>query len=271
MAATPKARLAPTPSGYLHRGNLANFLLNARLGEGGELLLRIDDLDRARFRPEYLEDIFRVVERLQLPVTEGPSGPEDFERNWSQRHRMSRYQEALAQLRDHPAVFACPCTRRELAYGGHAYDCPAAGIDLDRPGVNWRVATRDLPPVVVPDSVRAEGFHVVTHSAIPEFVIRKKDGTPSYQLACVVDDLLFSVNRVGRGQDLLPSTAAQAVLADLLRYCPLFERISFVHHPLLLATDGGKLSKSAGAEGEPLVVTPARLKELQHQVDDWLV
>ncbi|MEM6770864.1 MAG: glutamate--tRNA ligase family protein, partial [Bacteroidota bacterium] len=94
-----KARIAPTPSGYLHQGNLANFLLNTKLAGGADLLLRIDDLDRARFRQEYLEDIFRCVRKLGLPINEGPTGAKDFARLWSQEHRMDHYANALNSLR----------------------------------------------------------------------------------------------------------------------------------------------------------------------------
>jgi len=85
------ARLAPTPSGFLHFGNAANFALNALLAQrtDGQLLLRIDDLDRARFREEYLVDIFRVIDWLGIEVTDGPTDPLDFHAYWSQEHRLN--------------------------------------------------------------------------------------------------------------------------------------------------------------------------------------
>lgn len=245
-----KARLAPTPSGFLHRGNAANFALNSLLAKEGELLLRIDDLDRSRFREEYLADIFTVVDWLGITITEGPRSAADFADNWSQETRMPAYHHALESLRTCPAVFACPCTRKELASGSHAHDCRAGNIDLDAANVAWRIDTRRYAePLTIPDMVSMEGFWVAPHHAISDFVIRKKDGRPSYQLACTVDDVFFGITHVGRGQDLLPSTAAQAILSELLGYGPLFDRIRFVHHPLLLAEDESKLSKSAGAKG----------------------
>lgn len=267
------ARLAPTPSGYLHLGNAANLALNALLaGADGELLLRIDDLDRARFRPEYLADVFRLLDWLELRPTLGPRDPADFHAHWRQELRMPQYLDALEHLRGHSAVFACPCSRSDLAGGQHRYGCPTAGIDLDAAGVSWRVATEGFTDgIYLPDLVAPAGFRVAVHAAAPDFVIRKKDGTPSYQLACTVDDVLFGVTHVGRGQDLLPSSAAQAILSDLLGYAPLVERITFVHHPLLLAGDGEKLSKSAGAQSAPGLGEGIGREEVFALARGWLV
>ncbi|SEQ00029.1 glutamate--tRNA ligase family protein [Neolewinella agarilytica] len=244
------SRLAPTPSGFLHQGNAANFALNARLaGSAGRLYLRIDDLDRGRFREEYLVDIFRVIDWLGITVTDGPGSPEDFHARWSQQFRLKDYEEALLSLRGHPLLFACPCSRKELAQGDHAYGCLSGKISLDAEGVAWRINTRELASVFVPDLVQPKSFTVDLHQEMPDFAVRKKDGKPSYQTACVADDVLFNVNRVGRGEDLLASTAAQAVLSDLLGYGSLFDRIAFLHHPLVSKPGGEKLSKSAGARG----------------------
>ncbi|MBB4080358.1 glutamyl/glutaminyl-tRNA synthetase [Lewinella aquimaris] len=229
-------RIAPTPSGYLHAGNAANFAANALLAEreGLDLLLRIDDLDRARFRPEYLQDVFDVLAWLKIAPTIGPKDPVDFERNWSQERRMPLYVAALESLRTRaPAqVFACPCSRAQLAEEGHAFACPDARIPLDREGVAWRIDTRKTE----------------LHERMPDFVIRKKNGRPSYQLACTVDDRHFGITACARGEDLRDSTAAQALLSDLLGYPPLRERVRFLHHPLLL-NKGEKLSKRQGATG----------------------
>jgi glutamyl/glutaminyl-tRNA synthetase len=268
---TAITRLAPTPSGYLHQGNAANFALNALLaGNEGHLLLRIDDLDRARFREAYLEDIFRVVDWLGIKVTEGPVDPADFHANWSQEHRLPQYQEALDHLRGHPLVFACPCSRKDMASGEHRYDCLNGNLSLDDVNVAWRINTRELDLVSIPDLVRPEPFSVDLHATMPDFVVRKKDGRPSYQPACVVDDVAFKINRVGRGQDLLPSTAAQAVLAEMMGFAPLFERINFVHHPLVVATNGEKLSKSAGNAEGPIIGTSGTPTDFFNIAHHWL-
>ena len=196
------------------------------------MLLRIDDLDRARFRPEYLQDVFEVVDWLGIRPTIGPVNAQNFEQEWSQELRLPLYGEALERLSTcGPArVFACPCSRKQLNDGIHAYDCPTAGLPLDRPGVAWRINTRGTP----------------LHARMPDFAVRKKDGRPSYQLACTVDDLHYGVTHCARGEDLRESTQAQALVSELLGYPPLYERILFVHHPLV--TDGKwKLSKSQDA------------------------
>ncbi len=230
----------------------------------------MDDLDRARFREEYLEDIFRVVNLLGITVTDGPTSPQDFHSTWSQEYRMKDYRAALDQLRASGLLFACPCSRRELATGSHQHGCLQGKVSPDTEKVAWRINTRDLAPVKIPDLVQTKPFSVDLHAAMPDFVVRKKDGRPSYQPACVVDDGLFGVNTIGRGQDLLPSTAAQAVLSELMGYGNLFERILFLHHPLLKGSAGAKLSKSAGAESVSGLGESFDLKRLIDTVDSWL-
>ncbi|WP_168797652.1 glutamate--tRNA ligase family protein [Neolewinella litorea] len=244
-------RIAPTPSGFLHLGNAANFAANALLADGGRLLLRIDDLDRARFRPEYLQDVFDVLEWLQITWTDGPRDAVDFAAHWSQEHRMPLYHEALDRLAGSERVFACPCSRRELAEGTHQHGCLTQKVALNSHGIAWRMDTRGT----------------ALHDTIPWFAVRKKDGRPSYQLACTVDDQHFGITACARGADLLASTEAQALVSDLLGYPPLRERIRFVHHPLL--TDGGeKISKSQGARSvRDWGVSP---EEVFHIAREWI-
>ena len=269
-AIIPKARIAPTPSGYLHQGNLANFLVNKRLaGDSGQLLLRIDDLDKPRTRLPYLHDIFRVVEALGIRITEGPSTIDEYMDRWTQDNRLPRYGQVLERLTKSDAVFACPCSRKDLADGEHRYDCLVNRLPLMTPEAAWRIDTSRFGPVVIPD-LTGRTFTVDAHASIPEFVVRNKAGRPSYQLACVVDDLDFGITQVGRGRDLLASTAAQAILSDLLGFPALFERIDFLHHPLLLGVDGEKLSKSAGKQSEPLPITKKLFNSLLQSVDAWM-
>ena len=227
-------RIAPTPSGYLHVGNAANFAANALLADGGPMLLRIDDLDRDRFREAYLRDVFDVLDWLGITWTHGPRDPTDFHRIWSQESRMPSYLAALDELRTRAPsqIFACPCSRKELAEGGHLHGCLEGKVDPEQLGVAWRIDTRDTD----------------LHESMPWFAVCKKDGRPSYQLACTVDDMTFGITECARGEDLRASTEAQALLSALLGYPPLRERIRFVHHPLI-ELDGQKLSKSQGSAG----------------------
>jgi glutamyl-tRNA synthetase len=247
-----KTRIAPTPSGYLHLGNALSFLITASLAKktGAKVLLRIDDLDRQRVRPEYVQDIFEVLYLFGINWDEGPRNEEEYETRYGQMHRMALYRSALQQLREGGHLFACTCSRSEILRhnpdGVYPGTCRHKGIPLDAPGVSWRLHTAEEKVLQVKN---LDG--TVTTAFLPgemqSFVVRKKDGTPAYQLASLVDDLHFGVDLVVRGDDLWPSTLAQLYLASLLRQ-PRFSEASFFHHPLLKDANGVKLSKSAGAQ-----------------------
>ena len=250
-----RLRLAPTPSGFLHAGNALNFTLHwlaVRLQLGAKLLLRIDDLDADRKRPEYVADIFESLHWLGLDWDEGPSDVADFDAHWSQTQRLSLYIKALVEIQNTGLVYACAKSRRDLVpFGGHY---PPAfrdqNLSLDTPEVAWRAST---PP----------GF------SLPDFIIRRRDGGPAYQLASVVDDLHFGVTHVIRGADLYPSTLAQQWLAQQLGWTD-FQEIRFLHHPLLTDKWGEKLSKSAGATALRSLAAEERPTFLFRQVAAWL-
>jgi glutamyl-tRNA synthetase len=262
---TPGARLrlAPTPSGFLHVGNALNFILNwlaARCCPGARLLLRIDDLDADRKRPEYVQDVFDTLHWLGLDWDDGPQDAADFESHWSQYRRLRLYHQLLDALRDKGCLFACRKSRKALVPYGGQY--PAAfreqGLSLDDPDVAWRMRTP-------------------RGAAMPDFVVRRRDGIPAYQIANVADDLHFRITHILRGADLLDSTEAQRFLAETLGAAD-FLNIRFLFHPLLLDESGQKLSKSAGAaalatrrnQGEsPAFVfqTAARLLQISAEAD----
>ncbi|WP_460503336.1 glutamate--tRNA ligase family protein, partial [Hymenobacter agri] len=100
------SRLAPTPSGFLHLGNAVNFVLTWLLTRraGGTLHLRIDDLDRARLRPAYLDNIFRVIDWLGIDYDHGPTGPDDFLRHHSQLLHLPEYNRVLRRLAQQPGL-----------------------------------------------------------------------------------------------------------------------------------------------------------------------
>lgn len=228
-----RLRLAPTPSGYLHAGNAFNFILNwlaTRLHPGARLLLRIDDLDAERKRPEYVQDVFDTLNWLELDWDEGPRDVLDFENNWSQHHRIPLYEKPLAALRAEGFLFACGKSRRDLApfEGAYPPEFRNQGLSLDQPDVSWRI-------------------HTPQHFPLPDFVVRRRDGIPAYQIASLNDDQHFGVSHVIRGEDLRDSSAAQLFLAGCLAW-PDMERLQILHHPLLLNERQEKLSKSAGAQ-----------------------
>lgn len=256
--------MAPTPSGFLHLGNALNFTLNwlvARLAPAGRLLLRIDDLDAERKRPEFVQDIFETLDWLGLDWDEGPQNPDDFEKNWSQNLRIELYDNLLRQLREQGLLFACAKSRRDLAPYGGAYpsEFRQQNLSLDVSGVSWRIATPpDFP--------------------LPDFVVRRKDGVPAYQLASLADDLYFGITHVVRGEDLRASTTAQQFLAECLGRQD-FLAIPFLHHPLVRDARGEKLSKSAGADslqawrqagGSPAAVFEATARMLDLEQRDFV-
>mgnify|MGYP000457008202 CR=1 FL=1 len=237
IGANSRLRMAPTPSGFLHVGNAANFALNwlaARWHPGARLLLRIDDLDAERKRPEYLQNIFDTLTWLDLDWDEGPRSVQDLESEWSQRFRLPLYEGLLEQLRARDALFACAKSRRELApfHGDYPEAFRQQPCSLDDDGVAWRLRT--------PRSCALEAMP-------PDFVVRRRDGIPAYQLVSVADDVHFRITHVVRGEDLASSTRAQQYLAQCAGL-EAFARVRFLHHPLLLDGQGQKLSKSAGAQ-----------------------
>jgi glutamyl/glutaminyl-tRNA synthetase len=235
-------RLAPTPSGYLHLGNAVNFVLTWLLVRraGGTLHLRIDDLDRARLRQPYLENIFRVIGWLGVEYDIGPSGPDDFLRHYSQLLHLPAYNRVLRRLAQQSGLVYA--TRRSRT-------SPAEPVPLGTPGASWRV--RVPPTAPVPD-LGPGGNQGLLAELMPDFVVRKKDGVAAYQVASVVDDLRLGTTLVVRGQDLLPSTAAQLWLAAQVSETQSFAttRIQFFHHALLTDAGGHKLSKSTQTSGD---------------------
>jgi len=240
-----KTRIAPTPTGYLHLGNVYNFALTAAMAYkyNAGILLRIDDLDHQRVNKAYVQDIFDTLQFLNIPWHEGPRNIKDVERTWGQQQRMPLYKRALQQLKDDGLVFACHCSRRTLL-PHTAYPATCLQGHLSFEGHNWRLNTQPLVPV----SIRTLQGAIIAAlpPAMQYFVVNKKDGYPAYQLASVIDDLHFNVDLVVRGEDLWDSTLAQHVLAQKL-HLPAFDNIAFHHHPLFTGVDGSKLSKSAGS------------------------
>lgn len=223
-------RIAPTPSGFLHEGNRMNIRLIARRRAelGASLLLRIDDLDAERKRPEYVAHIFEVLAEEGVVWDEGPADAADFEARWSQRHRLAEYHALLNRLRDGGHLHACVCSRRDWAVhngDGCPRGCHAQRLPFDAPDTVWRLKT---------ELGRGEpGFSVM----------RTRDGRPAYHIASISDDIRYGVTHVVRGDDLRASTELQLDIARRLGLTAFLD-ITFEHHPLVLDDSGHKLSKS---------------------------
>ena len=238
-----KTRIAPTPSGYLHLGNVLSFAITVTLAQrhGAKILLRIDDLDRERANQLYVQDIFDTLNFLKIPYDEGPRDANDFESNYSQLHRMGQYRRALDKLHDDGLIYACTCSRKQISNCA----CYVKHIPLTTPGASWRLITNN--DVLAVKDYNGNAIQAALPDDMKNFIVKKKDGFPAYQLTSVIDDLLFGVDLIVRGEDLWPSTLAQHALASALGRGDDFGAISFYHHPLIIDAAGEKLSKSAGA------------------------
>jgi glutamyl/glutaminyl-tRNA synthetase len=262
-------RIAPTPSGYLHMGNAFNFLLiwlHARMAKG-KVLLRIDDIDAPRLRKEYLDDIFQLLDKLNIDINGGPSSSEEHLKMYSSVLRMERYHSAIEQLKTSDKLFACECSRKEILQtspkGYYTGTCLNKHLPLEKEGTSLRWITS------LSDKVSYHEWSDLKMHFIPESmqyaIIRRKDHLPAYQLTSVCDDVDMNINFIVRGFDLLPSTIFQSHLAEHLGYAP-FHNISFYHHPLLKDEEGNKLSKSLGS----MAVKHFSSEQILAQFCQWL-
>ena len=255
------SRIAPTPSGYIHKGNGFSFVLTWLLVRcvGGKLLLRIDDADTARARPEYIEDIFMCLEWLGLDWDAGPESPADFKEQHSQELRFEQYYHLLDLLKQEGNLYACSCSRRTVQQlsksGVYRGNCRELGLSFAGEEFNWRIVVPHDP--VCFREAGSEERCLPLAEEMGDFVVRRKEGLPAYQIASLSDDLTNGVNFIVRGKDLLYSTAAQVYLATCLSRQSIDQEVQqlagqfcnavFLHHPLLLDEKGEKLAKSAGS------------------------
>lgn len=244
-------RFAPSPSGRIHLGNLLCCLLawlSARQ-KGGKVVLRIEDLDTARCKRPYAEQMIEDLCWLGLTWDEGPGvgGPDG---PYYQSERTALYEEALEKLERMGLVYPCYCTRAELhaASAPHRSDGQAVypGTCRHLTAAEREKKTRaPATRLMVPDETWSFTDGHMGHYGenllheCGDFLLRRSDGMFAYQLAVVVDDAAMGVTEVVRGSDLLSSTPRQLYLYDLLG----LKAPEFIHFPLLLAPDGRRLSK----------------------------
>ena len=241
----PLTRFAPSPTGYLHLGHVVNAIWVWGLARalGGRVLLRVEDHDRGRCRPEYEHALLDDLAWLGLAPDLGPT---------RQRDAGTIYHDTLAALEQLGLVYACDCSRRDIAseqgevpqqetrYPGRCRDRGLA----PGPGRGQRLR---LGPAVERFADALLGPQEQTPAEqCGDLLLRDRNGNWTYQFAVVVDDLRQGVDLVVRGADLVGSTGRQIALGRLLgREQPPV----FLHHPLLYRTDGAKLSKAAADTG----------------------
>ena len=240
-----RTRFAPSPSGFLHIGGARTALFNYLLARqsGGTFVLRIEDTDRQRSTPESIDAIFEGMRWLGLDWDEGP---------FYQSQRDSHYQAQIEKLLESGKAYRCTCTAEQVDAMRKA--AQAAGR---RPGYDGSCRHRtDIDPAQThtvrfraPDdgttSVqdRIRGGVAFDNSEIDDLVIRRSDGTPTYNFVVVVDDAEMGITQVVRGEDHLSNTPKQILIYKALGLnVPVF-----AHLPLILGTDGARLSKRHGA------------------------
>ena len=325
------SRIAPTPSGFLHAGNVYNFLLTYLFTRAfdGILYLRIDDYDLPRYRRQYVENIFRVLDMLGIGFDGGPSGVGEFETKFSSKFRLGAYTNALKKLEQKGVCYACECShsmKNSFKNGIYTRVCAKKNLKFKKDETAMRLSTIDGAQILVGqnlinfDALRGDADGLANQTSgfcgneqttqngtanglknsadlvgsgrekpdgekfspnaaenlnssnlgvlnltdeatfemekfaqtqgvnlaqiLGDFVVWKKDDTPAYNLASLVDDEMLGVNLLVRGEDLLACSAAQKYMAQMLGYD--VAGANFIHHGLL-AHGGKKISKSSSA------------------------
>lgn len=269
MKSSPyRGRLAPTPTGFLHLGHARTFWTAQQRARAnhGTMILRNDDLDRARCKVEFVQAMTEDLRWFGFEWKEGPDvggsmGP------YHQSERFSFYREALERLRAHNFIYPCTCSRRDIQsavtaphaaddeepiYPGTCRDVPDIGkrkpegrvavSDLRFPTADlrfsWRFRVPDGEVISFTDGNLGEQRFVVGKD-FGDFVVWRNDDMPSYQLACVADDAAMQITEVVRGADLLLSTARQLLLYRALGLVSP----AFFHCALMLDEKGQRLAK----------------------------
>jgi glutamyl-tRNA synthetase len=252
----PIGRLAPSPTGAQHVGNARTYLLAwlSIRSRGGRVILRIEDIDSPRVKAGAAQQVTDDLRWLGLDWDEGPdvggaNGP------YVQTQRIDLYHEALNRLRAGERVYPCICTRSDIEsaasaphieHEGPIYPGTCAGrvaADAESLGDKpfaWRFRVSDQVRTFMDEIAGPQQCPVKT--SLGDFVIGKSDGSPSYQLAVVVDDHAMGVTEVLRGDDLLPSAFRQLELYDVFGWQPP----TFAHMPLVVGPDGRRLAKRHG-------------------------
>lgn len=249
-------RFAPTPSGFLHLGNVFCSLLAWLYAKssGGRIILRVEDLDPQRCSRQKADQLARDLEWLGLEWDEGAYVSENSE-SYFQSKRSDIYAEYFVQLQEQEFVYPCFCSRSEL----HAAEAPHlsdgriiyAGTcrhltaeqreaKAQRRAPAYRLRVEDKPISFLDGHYGQQSYNLAEGSG--DFIVRRSDGVFAYQLAVTIDDALMGITQVVRGCDLLSSTPMQLYIYRLLGFTPP----AFCHIPLLVDASGRRLSKRDG-------------------------
>ena len=241
---TVRTRFAPSPTGFLHVGGARTALFSWLYAKkhGGQFVLRIEDTDLERSTKESVNAILQGMEWLDLDYDQGP---------FYQTERFEHYDAAIERLMENGLAYRCNCSRERLEalreeqmqnkqkprYDGH---CRNREISADEPHV-IRFRNPDSGDVVFQDHIRGEVRF--SNSELDDLIIRRTDGSPTYNLTVVIDDADMEITHVIRGDDHLNNTPRQINLLQALGL-PVPE---YAHVPMILGDDGARLSKRHGA------------------------
>ena len=240
---TIKTRFAPSPTGYLHVGGARTALFSWLYAkkQGGKFILRIEDTDLERSKQESVDAIFDGMNWLGLSHDEGP---------FYQTQRFDRYKDITKQLLDQGDAYHCTCSREELdqlreqqkankekpRYNGKCRDAShSTGVIRFKNPVDGEVVIHDL----------VKGDIVVANKELDDLIIARSDGIPTYNLTVVVDDMDMGISHVIRGDDHINNTPKQINILNSLGA----ELPKYAHVPMILGSDGARLSKRHGAVG----------------------
>ncbi|CCE22831.1 glutamate--tRNA ligase [Methylotuvimicrobium alcaliphilum] len=242
---TTKTRFAPSPTGYLHIGGARTALFSWLYSRkhGGRFILRIEDTDLERSTQESVNAILEGMTWLGLEYDEGP---------FYQTHRFERYKAVIQQLLDQGDAYYCYCSKEELEqlrneqmankekprYNGKCRETPGVSEGV-MPVIRFR--NPNDGEVVIRDLVK--GDIVVSNKELDDLIIARSDGSPTYNLSVVVDDMDMGVTHVIRGDDHINNTPRQMNILKALG-APIPE---YAHLPMILGADGARLSKRHGA------------------------
>lgn len=238
-------RFAPSPTGRLHLGHAYSAVLGHARANAGAFRLRIEDIDQARCRPEFVEGIYEDLDWLGL--------------RWDgsvlvQSQRAAAYAEALDTLRSRGLVYPCFCTRADIAAALEAPHGPAAihyprtcrGLPDDpqrraSQAHSWRLdAAKAIAGPGLPSWIEDDGRQFAAAAEeIDDAIVARKDAPAAYHLACVVDDAASGVTLVVRAADLRASTPIQRLLQDVLG----LPQPRYFHHPIVTHANGRRLAK----------------------------
>jgi glutamyl/glutaminyl-tRNA synthetase len=246
-------RIAPTPSGWLHIGNLCSFLLTRLWADysKSQLLLRIDDLDTERTREIFVEDIFAQLKWARIQWELGPKKPEDHELHYSQQWCFEFYQAVLDEKRrTFPTYFfVCDCSRK-LKSSGQNCSCRTRSLKLETGNSALMLDLRVLAGQTVGVlDFNGKMTQVPFEYAAEEVPLIRREGIFAYHWVSLNEDRNSKVNFIVRGRDLWESTVLQLGIEKMLfPNDPWFSKVGFLHHDLLKGPDGQKLSKSEASQ-----------------------